>query len=1006
MARKIEYKDANGNLVAPKTIAEQVIMADGQNLEEKLENFTPGGGGGGRIDYISMHSSPRLRMAAAMMAMSSPTAVAEPDIVYYQCAIPDVSLYGGDYRKISGYSLSEYIPVAAGYKVKISNAVVEGSLQSCCAYDKNIKYTKQMNDGDIFTEDGFVRFSAKNPTEKTFALEIPTDAKKIIFEKINIPSYVTGYLDKSNILQQHTNFLTSDYIPVKKGDYLKFSLEKNGFDISSAFYFYNSKKDFIKNTDGAGKYGCYLNIVENDGFVRFSIVKADESKDLLFKLVDGSGTAEEIIYSLSATPQSLDFISAGESKDLSILSQKDLGGEISDVAFTTRIDGEGFSIIGNTVTATENVSSAPRSATLFITQSEEGGKEISVPLSQAAKEDIPSEKTYQLSVNPTSLDFAENGGTKTFSVNSVVIENGHSQSVAYDVTVSGAGFSVSDNNVTAEVNNGSARNGQIVVKQRESNKQVIIPLSQSAKEDVPSEKIYEISVNPSSLKFDGSGGSKSFTVNSVVRENGRSKSVAYDITISGAGFSVNGNTVTAGNNYGSARKGTVVVKQKESNKQVVVSLTQDAHTTPQPSTGIEDIILRDTVNGKELAPKTHIENIFDKKGNRIGEEIKELLKPSQNILNPEEIYYGTHLDANGRPTTLIKDGDKLGTAKIANLKGNTWYVFSSNQYLDNSDGFNVISCMQGADLVAFARKRDYSELGGPQASSLEVVRQQDSNGFKFRLKLDISFDFYIYVGQKGKTSNLQLEEGESPTAFVPYGIDLGKNYDKDIELINQKISALNTKVDNAKSVPSRWAGCSYVAAGDSITDERFSPARKYCTIIKESLGCISYLNIGRSGSTIADRAGVDWTNSFVTYMGSTDFSKYDLMTMCFGTNDSFYDIPLGSIDDEDTKTTFYGAYQSAIKYIFNANKTIRLILITPYQSTRGYKQNANGDNLNDFANAVKKIAEKFSLPVLDFYSCAGINKLNIGTYTLDALHPNAIGHEFSGGYAVAQIKNM
>ena len=94
---------------------------------------------------------------------------------------------------------------------------------------------------------------------------------------------------------------------------------------------------------------------------------------------------------------------------------------------------------------------------------------------------------------------------------------------------------------------------------------------------------YTLSASVSSLSFAGAGGTKSFTVTSTKQKkvngvnSGSPVSVGYSNSVSGSGFSISGNSVTAKNNASSSsRSGTVTVTQGESGKKVTVSLAQDA----------------------------------------------------------------------------------------------------------------------------------------------------------------------------------------------------------------------------------------------------------------------------------------------------------------------------------------------------------------------------------------------------------------------------------------------
>jgi hypothetical protein len=55
--------------------------------------------------------------------------------------------------------------------------------------------------------------------------------------------------------------------------------------------------------------------------------------------------------------------------------------------------------------------------------------------------------------------------------------------------------------------------------------------------------------------------------------------------------------------------------------------------------------------------------------------------------------------------------------------------------------------------------------------------------------------------------------------------------------------------------------------------------------------------------------------------------------------------------------------------------------------------NDEGLTTNDYADAVRLIAKKWGLPVIDIQAECGWNTINIGDYLVDEFHPNAIGFD-------------
>lgn len=225
---------------------------------------------------------------------------------------------------------------------------------------------------------------------------------------------------------------------------------------------------------------------------------------------------------------------------------------------------------------------------------------------------------------------------------------------------------------------------------------------------------------------------------------------------------------------------------------------------------------------------------------------------------------------------------------------------------------------------------------------------------------------------------------------------------------------IKTCAENA----SVWFNKTFVSLGDSITwqDGKSYPsggtARGYQTILKEQLLFKEYNNMGRSGYPMTD--GIPGTVGTVTTGLSITYDEYDLVIIAAGTNDFKLNAPLGTVgiigDTNFDRETFCGAYRTLLEYILTDKPTIRIVLFTPLQRDNdGYDvnyTNSAGCKLSDYANAIKQIAELYSIPVCDMYANSGFTKLTLSTYTRDGLHPNDTGYQRMGNYAAKFIDSI
>lgn len=172
----------------------------------------------------------------------------------------------------------------------------------------------------------------------------------------------------------------------------------------------------------------------------------------------------------------------------------------------------------------------------------------------------------------------------------------------------------------------------------------------------------------------------------------------------------------------------------------------------------------------------------------------------------------------------------------------------------------------------------------------------------------------------------------------------------------------------------------WVAIGDSITylndhaNETGNRVSKgYLTRVTEQLPSIQFQNQGHNG----------WTAVHIAEeIEKLGIGKADIYSVFLGTNDWWGGKPLGKMEDYKKNTgvaTVYGAFRIIMDKIRSLNPDAKIVLITPMQRVdfvyiNNYKNNAygsykdkNGQQLEQFANAVKDIAAHEGVAVVDLY---------------------------------------
>jgi hypothetical protein len=120
-----------------------------------------------------------------------------------------------------------------------------------------------------------------------------------------------------------------------------------------------------------------------------------------------------------------------------------------------------------------------------------------------------------------------------------------------------------------------------------------------------------------------------------------------------------------------------------------------------------------------------------------------------------------------------------------------------------------------------------------------------------------------------------------------------------------------------------------------------------------------------------------------------------------GVNDYLQNLPLGNLDD-NTNDTIYGSL-NIIAENLSSRKDTFVFFMTPYKYRIGdhtYEDgNAAGYFISNVADAVKTVASKYNIPVLDMYTY-GQFELEMFNEDSDGLHPS---QEFFREYTAPQI---
>ena len=210
-------------------------------------------------------------------------------------------------------------------------------------------------------------------------------------------------------------------------------------------------------------------------------------------------------------------------------------------------------------------------------------------------------------------------------------------------------------------------------------------------------------------------------------------------------------------------------------------------------------------------------------------------------------------------------------------------------------------------------------------------------------------------------------------------IDL-KNYNISIDVPIRFSSPLigsivaTTTAGNNFLLDKGWKYSEWFAFGDSITHMGYY-VPSACDIT--GLKCTRYGHSGYSYWQLKD-----------VYTELLSGDEPQIITLFAGTND---------FGQSETVEHTSEGLTAIIEGIYSAFPKVQIIIVTPLQRNfdislnpddqAGLGPNNIGKYLIDYVTTIKEIAEKYSIPCLDLYSCGGINELNASQKTSDGLHP-------------------
>lgn len=318
---------------------------------------------------------------------------------------------------------------------------------------------------------------------------------------------------------------------------------------------------------------------------RTATIKATHGGKSATCTVTQAGATPSTTYTFSINPYKVNVGSSGGSGSVTISSYKTVGSSTYDVDYSidssTLPSWASFNKSTSTFTIQSTTSTTGRTAKVYFDQ-DESGKRDYAELTQTGYTPPADNYVFTWDDGSTSdvsanfpWDFSANGTAANIPV--ISTKNGSSQSWSVSSKPSWITTSTTSSKVTisASVNSGSARSGEVVLTQSGSGKTLTVNVSQNAY--VADTYVFTITPNT----YDAPYSSASFIPRTVSTKNG--SNIGYSLTSGGTDWVVVSTTgkITVEilkNTTSSTRSTTLVFTQNESGKTQSIEITQSGHT--------------------------------------------------------------------------------------------------------------------------------------------------------------------------------------------------------------------------------------------------------------------------------------------------------------------------------------------------------------------------------------------------------------------------------------------
>lgn len=295
---------------------------------------------------------------------------------------------------------------------------------------------------------------------------------------------------------------------------------------------------------------------------------------------------------------------------------------------------------------------------------------------------------------------------------------------------------------------------------------------------------------------------------------------------------------------------------------------------------------------------------------------------------------------------------------------------------------NSYTNSEGAELIKELNDRtESSQLG---YNSMDELATKVKDNFEKLEGFDVTLDGLFIIEDENSNVAFKIDE---------LGFTTIEKFSNQTENLIKYVTGYSNKV-NGKNVS---------ILGDSISTSNGGGSaglvypQQYWGQMEVNDGCTTYVN-AEAGSTIMV-GGTGTAMSTDTRINTLDDTISPEVILIFGgINDFLQDLTLGTFGDTGNSTSFYGALDYMYRKILTDYGSARVFHMTPLHTTYatggGLIPEFNGVNyLTEYIDAIKKVANRYGVGVIDTNQDSGITAFNIGSYATDLIHVNASGHK-------------